>query len=159
MSGAGVEKASPFDARSASRLAAVQAFYQIEFGGGCAEDVIAEFLEHRLGASVDGDRYAAADPDFFHAVVRGGIARAAEIETLLSDALSRQRLPSRLDGILRSLLCAAAFELLGRRDVPARVVIDEYLDVAHAFFVGTEPKLINGVLDAVARRLRPEEVA
>ena len=143
--------------RSASRLAAVQALYQIEFGGGEPDVVIEEFVDRRLGAEVDGDRYADADADFFRAVVRGGAGRSVEVAALLDDALGPERTPQRLDGILRALLRAATFELLGRKDVPARVVLDEYLDVAHAFFSGPEPKLVNGVLDALAHRLRPDE--
>lgn len=144
--------------RSASRLAAVQAMYQIEFGGGEPEAVISEFIDRRLGAEVDGDRYAEADPEFFRAVVRGGAGRTGELDALLDDALGPKRSPERLDGILRALLRAATFELVGRKDVPVRVVLDEYLDVAHAFFSGPEPKLVNGVLDALAHRLRPDEL-
>ena len=145
--------------RSAARLAAVQALYQIEFGGGDPEQVAAEFLDRRLGTEVDGERTAAADPEFFRAVVRGSAARAAEIDPLLAEALRPGRGPERLDGVLRAILRAAAFELLGRRDVPAPVVIDEYLNVARAFYAGSEPGLVNGVLDAVARRLRRGEIA
>lgn len=145
--------------RSVSRLAAVQALYQVEFGGGRPDDVIDEFLSHRLGAEIDGERLAEADPDFFRALVRGGAGRQEELDALLKGSLTKSREPGRLDGILRALLRAAAFELLARKDVPARVVITEYIDVAHAFFTGPEPKLVNGVLDNLARHLRPSEVA
>ena len=80
--------------RSAARLAAVQALYQIEFGGGDPEQVVAEFLDRRLGAEVDGERTAAADPEFFRAVVLGSAARAAEIDPLLAEALRPGRAPS-----------------------------------------------------------------
>lgn len=143
--------------RSASRLAAVQALYEIEFGFGEPEVVISEFIDRRLGAEVDGDRYADADPDFFRDLVRGGEGRSAEVDELMNEALGPERTPQRLNGVLRALLRAATFELLGRKDVPARVVLDEYLDVAHAFFSGPETKLVNGVLDALAHRLRPDE--
>ena len=144
--------------RSAARLAAVQALYQVEFGGGQATQVIQEFIDHRLGFEVDGETYHDADADFFRAVVAGTNARTAEVDALLAEALAPARSPARLDGILRALLRAGAFELLVRKDVPARVVIDEYLDVAHAFFDGPEPGLVNGVLDALGRRLRVGEV-
>lgn len=144
--------------RSVARLGAVQALYQIEFGGGRADDVINDFLDHRLGKEVDGELYGAADADFFRALVRGGSGRRDELDALLKGSLSRDRDPARLDGILRALLRSAAFELLARKDVPARVVIDEYIDVAHAFFGGPEPKLVNGVLDSLARHLRPAEI-
>ena len=144
--------------RSVARLAAVQALYQIEFGGGKAEEVIDDFVNHRLGNEIDGDRYGEADADFFRSLVRGGAGRQEELDALLKGSLSRDREPSRLDGILRALLRAAAFELLARKDVPGRVVINEYLDVANAFFGGPEPRLVNGVLDNLARHLRPQEV-
>lgn len=144
--------------RSVARLAAVQALYQIEFGGAKADEVIDEFINHRLGNEIDGERYAEADPDFFRALVRGGAGRQEELDALLKGSLSRDREPGRLDGILRALLRAAAFELLARKDVPARVILTEYIDVAHAFYAGPEPKLVNGVLDNLARHLRPQEV-
>ncbi|MBM3506945.1 MAG: transcription antitermination factor NusB [Alphaproteobacteria bacterium] len=144
--------------RSVARLVAVQALYQIEFGGGRPDEVIAEFVDHRFGAEIDGARLGEADADFFRALVRGGAGRQDELDALLKGSLSKAREPSRLDGILRALLRAAAFELLARKDVPARVVIAEYLDVAHAFFTGPEPKLVNGVLDNLARHLRPSEI-
>lgn len=152
------EAASSGNRRSAARLAAVQALYQIEFGGGSAEAAVQEFIDRRLGAEVDGDLYVDADPDFFQAVVRGASARVAELDGLLAEALGPKRTPQRLDGILRALLRAATFELLARADVPVRVVLDEYLDVANAFFSGPEPKLVNGVLDALAHRLRAAEL-
>ncbi len=148
--------AQMLQSRSVARLAAVQALYQIEFGGGKAEEVIDEFINHRFGNEIDGDRYAEADPDFFRALVRGGSGRQDELDALLKGSMSRE--PGRLDGILRSLLRAAAFELLARKDVPARVILSEYIDVAHAFYAGPEPKLVNGVLDNLARHLRPQEV-
>ncbi len=145
--------------RSVARLAATQALYQVEFGGGRTEDVINEFVDHRFGAEIDGERLGHADPDFFRALVRGGVGRQEELDALLKGSLSRARDPSRLDGILRALLRVAAFELLARKEVPAKVVIDEYIEVAHAFFSGPEPKLVNGVLDNLARHLRPSEVS
>ncbi len=145
--------------RSVARLAAVQALYQVEFGGGRPDDVVDEYLSHRLGAEIDGQRMADPDPDFFRALVRGGTGRQEELDALLKGSLSKSREPSRLDGILRALLRAAAFELLARKEVPARVIISEYIDVAHGFFAGPEPGLVNGVLDNLARHLRPSEVA
>jgi len=133
--------------------------YQIEFGGGHADVVADEFLATRVGVDVDGDRLRAPDPDFFRSLVRGASGRTEEIDALIKGSLSDQRDPSRLDGILRALLRVAAFELLARSENPARVIINEYVDVAHAFFSGPEPKLVNGVLDNLARFLRPSEMA
>ena len=144
-------------ARSAARLAAVQVLYQLEYGGGSAETAVDEFLSHRVGVDLDGDRFAAPDADLFRSLVRGASGRGAEIDALLKGSLTGQRDPARLDGILRALLRVAAFELLARPEVPAKVAITEYIDVAHAFFTGPEPKLVNGVLDNLARFLRPAE--
>lgn len=144
-------------ARSASRLAAVQALYQMELSGTGVSSVIREFQDHRLGAEIDGAEYRHADPDFFADLVQGVVSRQMDIDAEVNGRLAEGwRLP-RLDSILRALLRAAAYELMARDDVPARVVIDEYVDVAHAFFEGAEPGFVNGVLDRIARHLRAAE--
>ncbi len=143
--------------RSASRLAAVQALYQIELGGGDPTGVIADFLGHHQGAALDGQGLAPADSDFFQTLAQGVSDRLPEVDQILSDALSNQSV-DRLDATLRALLRAGTFELMAVLDVPARASIDEYLDLAHAFFSGSEPKLVNGVLDHIARDLRPDEL-
>ncbi len=145
--------------RSAARLAAVQALYQIEFGGASVEQVIAEFLALRLGKEIEGVHYAPADPELFTDVVRGYHERAAEIDSGLGACLEKERTLPRTEAILRAILRAGAAELAVRADVPAKVVIDEYLDVAHAFFSGTEATFINGVLDRFAHQVRPHEFA
>lgn len=161
MSAAKAKKAAADDtlSRSAARLGAVQVLYQLEFGGGAVEVAIDEYLATRSGVEIDGDRLAPADPDFFRSLVRGAAGRTAEIDALLKGSLTGQRDPSRLDGILRALLRVAAFELLARAEVPPRVTINEYVEVAHAFYTGPEPKIVNGVLDSLARFLRPAEMA
>lgn len=144
-------------ARSAARLAVVQALYQMELSGTGVGSVIKEFLDHRLGAEIDGAEYRHADPDFFADLVAGVVSRQIAIDAEVNGTLAEGwRLP-RLDSILRALLRAAAYELMARDDVPARVVIDEYVDVAHAFFEGAEPGFVNGVLDRIARHLRASE--
>ena len=143
--------------RSASRLAAVQALYQIELGGGHPADVIAGFVDHHQGAALDGDVRAPADREFFQALALGASDRLAEVDRVLADALEN-RTVERLDATLRALLRMGAYELMAVRDVPARVAINEYMDLAHAFFSGSEPKLVNGVLDHIARDLRPEDL-
>lgn len=144
--------------RSVARLAAVQALYQIELGGGAPETVIGEFVKHRLGREIDGDRYAEADTALFADIVKGAIGRRADLDRALSGALTPDWPLERLEAVLRAILRAGAYELLARPDVPARVAISEYLDVAHAFFAGKEPGLVNGVLDRLAHVLRPEDV-
>jgi transcription antitermination protein NusB len=145
--------------RTAARLAAVQALYQIELGGGApAEEVIAEFVRHRLGRESEGENFGKADQVLFTDIVAGADARQPELDRLITDALSADWPLERLEVILRAILRAGTYELLVRKDVPARVAISEYLDIAHAFFAGKEPGMVNGVLDRLARTLRPEGV-
>ncbi|HWI29095.1 MAG TPA: transcription antitermination factor NusB [Stellaceae bacterium] len=145
--------------RSVARLAAVQALYQIDVSDAAPEAVIAEFQKHRLGREIDGDRYGEADPALFTDIVRGTIDRQADLDRALSAALTPDWPLERLETVLRAVLRAGAYELLARGDVPARVVISEYLDIAHAFFGGKEPGLVNGVLDKLAHVLRPDDLA
>ncbi len=144
--------------RSAARLNAVQALYQIDHSTDEPEVVIDQFIAHRLGREIDGDRYRRPDAKLFANLVRGVSARRAEVDNVIAGALSNQRPIERLEVILRALMRAAVFELLATVDVPARVIINEYVDVAHAFFAGAEPGFVNGVLDRAARDLRPGEL-
>jgi len=138
-------------ARSVARLAAVQALYQMETAGAGAEAVIREFSDHRFGRDMEGVRLAHADQSFFGALVRGVVADQDAV-----DAAVRRRLASgwrldRIDATARSILRAGAYELIRRRDVPAEVAIDEYVEIAKSFFEGPEPGFINAALDAIAR--------
>lgn len=143
--------------RSVARLSAVQALYQIEQSQASTETVIDEILTLRLGQDGDGDRFAEPDQEMFCDLVRGVSARREEIDKLVGQSLDRDRQVDRLEVILRAVLRAAAYELLARPDIPARVIINEYVDVAHAFFSGSEPNLVNGVVDQLGRTLRPNE--
>ncbi len=145
--------------RKAARLAAVQALYQVDLVGTPSESVVGEFVKHRLGHEIDGDRYVDADPQLFADILRGVTARLEEVDRLLVGSLEAQWSLVRLEHIMRAILRAGAFELLAHADVHARIVISEYVDVGRAFFAGKEPGMINGVLDRVARALRPDEVA
>lgn len=145
-------------ARSAARLAAVQALFQIEQDTeNTPGAVVTQFRAHRLGKEVDGSLYAAADAEFFEDVVLGASGRGEEIDGHVSSALSAGWRIERLDSVLRAILRAGCYELLARPDVPTPSVIDEYVDIAHAFFEGSEPGFVNGVLDALARKLRSRE--
>ena len=150
--------------RSVARLLAVQALYQIEIarieaGGAAAVDaVIAEFVKHRLGQEIEGENYGEADRALFADIVAGTSSRQRELDEMISAALSDEWPLQRLETILRAILRAGAYELRARADVPPRVVISEYLDVAHAFFAGKEPGMVNGVLDRLARVLRQDDV-
>lgn len=148
-----------YAARSAARLAAVQALYQIEMGGGGAEDAIDDFLHRRHGAAAAEGERLAMDPDAFATLVRGVVARRAEIDAQIDGALEKGWRVGRLERVLRAVLRAGCYELLAAPEVPARVVIDEYIEIARAFFGRTEPALVNGVLDRLARTLRPDEFA
>jgi N utilization substance protein B len=148
--------------RSVARLLAVQALYQIELnklGPSSAEidSVIGEFVKHRLGQEIEGEHYGEADRSLFVDIVRGASARQNELDEMLTKALSEEWPVHRLETILRAILRAGVYELVARRDIPPRVVISEYLDVAHAFFAGKEPAMVNGVLDRLAHVLRAEE--
>lgn len=146
--------------RTAARLAAVQALYQMDIGGADIGDVIAEFRAARLGIAYDEEGAPqpgqAADGDFFEAIVRGVVARQREIDPAINGALARGWTLPRLDATLRAILRAGAFEIYGRSDVPPRAVINEYVTVARAFFDGDEPKVVNAVLDRLARELLGE---
>ena len=148
--------AGAFDSRRAARLNAVQAIYQMEMTGEDAETVALEFVEHRLGREpeVGGGE---ADADFFGTIVRGVPHHQVEIDRAIAQCLAADWRLERVDSILRAILRAAAFELIARRDVPARAVIDEYVEVAHAFFSGDEPAFVNAALDKMAHRKRAAE--
>ena len=140
-----------------ARLAAVQALYQMDMAGTDLNQVIDEFAAHRLGQQLDGDQYAAADASFFRDVLKGVVHHQRSLDPMLNDRLAEGWRLSRIDSILRAILRAAAYELKERADVPAKTVITEYIDVAHAFFEGDEPKVVNAILDAIAHSLRAQE--
>lgn len=142
--------------RTASRLAAVQALYQIDVTGASPANVVMEFVKHRLAGDAELESFGAADERLFADLVEGTSARREDIDRGISSALTADWPLERLEIILRAILRAAVYELLARPDVPKRVIISEYLDIAHAFFAGKEPGLVNGVLDRLARTLRPE---
>ena len=145
--------------RSAARLAAVQALYQMDMTGIDLNQVIAEFADHRLGQEIEGDRYADAEPQFFRDIVEGVVREQLRIDPLIDKQLAEGWRLTRVDSILRAILRAGAYEILIRGDVPARVVISEYVDIAHAIFAEEEPKVVNGILDRLGHRARPQEFA
>jgi len=141
-------------ARSASRLSAVQALYQMEFNDEFAQRVVDEFLDHRLGAEIEGEQYADADRAFFADLVKGVEARAEEIDGYVAGALTESWTLARVEPVARGILRAGTYELIARPDVPTSVIINEYVDVAKAFFDDNKPGFINGVLDRLAKRIR-----
>lgn len=142
-------------ARSAARLAAVQALYQRQMEQTALARLLDEFHQHRLGAEIEDEQYAEAEVDFFDDVVSGVVARQAEIDDLLTAKLAEGWTLARLDKTMLQILRAGAYELIARADVPVGTAISEYVDVAHAFFDAREAKFVNGVLDAVAQDARP----
>ena len=141
-------------ARSAARLAAVQALYQRQMEDTHLAKLLDEFHQHRLGREIEDVHYADAEVDFFDDVVSGTIAREDEIDALLRERLTQGWSLERLDKTLLQILRAGAYELLARADVPTGSAISEYVDVAHAFFDQREAKFVNGLLDAVAKAVR-----
>jgi N utilization substance protein B len=141
--------------RRAARFAAVQAIYQMELTGNDAESVAQEFREHRFAEIGPGE--GEPDPDFFADLVCGVPHHQTEIDRAIAQGLSEKWKLQRIDSILRAILRAGIYELVARKDVPAKVVIDEYLDIAHAFFSGEEPAFVNALLDRVAHGKRASE--
>jgi len=143
--------------RSVARLAAVQALYQMDVAQTDLNDVIEEFVAHRFCPETGKTAYPDADQEFFTDVLRGVVGRQREIDPLIDENLATGWRLHRIDAILRAILRSGVLELVARTDIPARVVINEYINVAHAFFDGDEPRVVNGVLDGLAKRLRAGE--
>jgi transcription antitermination protein NusB len=146
-------------ARSAARLAAVQALYQMETSGQGVEATIREFIAFRLGGDIEGERLHKADAAFFADILRGAVETQRQLDPYLERQLAKGWKLSRIDSTARAILRAGLYELIRRPDVPCKVVINEYIDIANSFFSDDEPKFINGVLDAAARAARSDELA
>ncbi len=140
--------------RSVARLAAIQALYQMEVSGAGVETVVREFADHRFGGDLEGERMADADEAFFAEIVRGVVAQQAGIDQAIVRRLAQGWRLDRLDATVRALLRAGGFELMHRADTPTEVAIDEYVELAKAFFEAKDTAFVNGVLDAVARDVR-----
>lgn len=145
------------DRRRQARMAAVQAVYQIELGEASPRSVILEFLEHRLDEDIDGLRLGEVDRPLFTELVEQVWARREEFDDMTAAVLDEAWQVERLERLLRLILRCGCYELTERRDIPARVVMNEYVELARAFFGGKEPAMVNGILDRLAHELRPEE--
>jgi N utilization substance protein B len=143
--------------RGAARLAAVQALYQMDLAATSLSDILAEFENHWIGREVEGEQYLPAEAAFFREVVSGVVAEQRKLDPLIDAALVHGWPLKRIETVLRAILRAGAYELDHRRDVPARVVVSEYVDVAHAFVDAEETGMVNAVLDQLARQIRAEE--
>jgi N utilization substance protein B len=152
---AGTEKKA--NRRGAARLAAVQALYQMDIAGAGINDIFAEFESHWLGNEVEGDTYLPAEAAFFRDVVSGVVRDQKKLDPLIDEALSKGWPLKRIEAILRAVLRAGAYELQHRKDVPGRVVVSEYVDVANAFVDREETGMVNAVLDQIGRQFRGDE--
>src|SRR5262249_42668848 len=145
--------------RGAARLAAVQALYQMDIAGAGLNEILAEFESHWVGREVEGEQYLPAEAAFFRDVVSGVVREQRILDPLVDKALAEGWPLKRVEAILRAVLRAGAYELGHRNDVPARVVVSEYVDVANAFVDRDETGMVNAVLDQIARQFRATEFA
>ncbi|MTJ82398.1 MAG: transcription antitermination factor NusB [Telmatospirillum sp.] len=158
--------------RSTARLAAVQALYQSELTGQSPDRILDDFLTYGIGSRVlvpgaaaddyteTEEEHLLAEPDalLLAAIFRGALIRLDALDGMIAGALSGEWTVERLEAVLRSILRCGAFELADCPDVPVRVVISEYVDIAHAFYAGPEPGLVNAVLDRIAHVVRAQEM-
>ena len=145
--------------RSAARLACVQALYQMDMAGTDLNDVIEQFLSHAFDRGEAGEDAVEPDGVFFSEIVRGVVRRQRDIDPVVDQQLAEGWRLVRVDSTLRAILRAAMFELIERDDVPVKVVINEYIEVAHAFFGEDEPRVVNGILHHLAGRYRAGEMS
>lgn len=157
MSAAPAERRTP-SRRQAARLAAVQALYQWQEGEHATAEIIEQFLSVRTSESGEGGMRRDADRPLFKDVVEGSVMHQAGLEQTVSGVLGQGWTWARIDRLVRAILLAGAYELLHRKDVPAKVVINEYVDIAHAFYDQGEPNFVNSVLDRLAREQRAAEL-
>jgi N utilization substance protein B len=143
--------------RGAARLAAVQALYQMDLASTGLDEILAQFESHWIGREVEGAQYRPAEAAFFRDVVGGVVREQLRLDPLIDTALARGWPLKRIETVLRAVLRAGAYELDHRKDVPARVIVSEYVDVANAFVEGDETGMINAVLDQLAREMRAAE--
>lgn len=140
--------------RSAARLAAVQALYQMDIAGTGVMETAEEYENFRLGKDIDGEQYLSADAQWFRAIIAGVVAEQKMLDPMIRRALPDSWPLSRLDSTLRAILRAGIWELKNRKDVPVAVIVSEYVDIAKAFFAAEESKLVNALLDRLAKELR-----
>jgi N utilization substance protein B len=143
--------------RSAARLNAVQALYQMDIAQKGLNEILAEFESHWIGQEIEGDQYHEAEVDLFRDVVQGVLGRQVEIDRMTDKALQEGWPLRRVEAVMRAVMRAGAYELLKRTDIPARVVVKEYVDVAAAFLDREEVGMTNAVLDRLARQVRAGE--
>ncbi|MEY3552839.1 MAG: transcription antitermination factor NusB [Pseudomonadota bacterium] len=143
--------------RAASRLAATQALYQMDVAAKGINEILAEFETFWIGKEIEGEQYKPAEVEFFRDILNGVLDAQLAIDRLIDTTLAAGWPLARVEAVMRAILRAATYELRKRKDIPARVVITEYVDVAAAFLAREETGMINAVLDKIARELRADE--
>jgi N utilization substance protein B len=143
--------------RNAARLAAVQALYQMDIAATGLPDILAEFEAHRFGREGEGEKFPKAESAFFRDIVEGVVREQRAIDPLVDETLNEKWPLKRVEAILRAVMRAGAYELKYRADIPARVVVAEYVGVASSFLDREETGMVNAVLDHVARAERAAE--
>jgi N utilization substance protein B len=152
------KSSAPPSRRQAARLAAVQALYQWQEGQHGPAEIIEQFLKVRIGEAGEGGMRRDADRPLFKDVVEGTVLHKEELEQTVTGALAEDWTWARVDRLVRAILLAGAYELVHRKDVPPKVAINEYVEIAHAFYDQGEPNFVNSVLDRVARQARSAEL-
>jgi N utilization substance protein B len=143
--------------KSSARLNAVQALYQMDVAATPLPEILAQFESHWIGREIEGDEIAPADLTLFRDIVGGVLREQRTIDPVLDAALVNGWPLKRIEAVLRAVLRAGAYELASRMDVPARVVVAEYVNVAAAFLDREETGMVNAVLDGLAREKRADE--
>lgn len=147
------------DERSSARLGAVQALYQMELTEKAVTDVMAEFEAHWLGRQIEDGDVQPTEAAFFRNILSGVLDEQTVIDRTIDAALAKTWPLARLEAVLRAILRAGCYELLRRLDVPVRVIIKEYVDIAGSFYADDEPGMVNAVLDRIGRDVRGDELS
>lgn len=145
--------------RAAARLASVQALYQMDLTGKGLPDIFAEFESFWMGKEIEGDTYLPAEGALFREIVEGVLAQQRVVDPKVDQLLAEGWPLKRIESVMRATLRAGAFELMFKKDVPVKVVISEYVNIAHAFFEREEVNMVNAVLDRLGHEARAEEFA
>lgn len=145
--------------RSAARLAAVQALYQMDIASSPLQNVLTEFERHWIGREIEGERYEEAEEKHFRDVVEGVVREQLTLDPLIDKTLNDGWPLKRVESVLRATLRAGAYELNHRHDIPVRAIVSEYVDVAAAFLDKDDVGMVNAVLDKLARVARPKDFA
>jgi transcription antitermination protein NusB len=143
--------------RGTARLHAVQAIYQMEIAKTPINEVIASFTTFFMGKEIEGMEFLPSDELYFKNIIQGVLREQARLDPAINDVLEKSWPLKRIDMVMRSIFRAGAYELFGKLEIPAKVIIAEYVDVAHAFLEEDESGMVNAVLDELAKRVRKDE--